>query len=145
MPYRKFTHEELLKSYEELQLRVTRFAATEQELINVRDRLDREIELYKRLQYYVGKMLKSQTDHELMQHSTEAIVDIIEIECSLIYVRDRKNPENSAVYIEGCFKDLDSRDVEKDLDILYAFNQEQKKSACNCPYPPSMQLFVYFG
>lgn len=122
----KPTYEALLKSYEELQLRVTRFAATEQELINVRDRLDREIELYKRLQYYVGKMLKAETDLELMQHSSEAIVDIIEIECSLIYVKDKKNAENSSIYFEGCFKEFDPLTLEKDLGLLHSFNEKHR-------------------
>ena len=44
--------QKLLADYRELQLRVTRFSAIQQDLINTRDRLDHELELYKRLQKF---------------------------------------------------------------------------------------------
>ena len=51
-------YEDLLKQYRELQLRVTRFSAIEQELINTRDRLDNELDMYKRLHIFNSAALK---------------------------------------------------------------------------------------
>jgi len=51
-------YDELLKQYRELQLRVTRFSAVEQELINTRDRLDHELVLHQRLHRYNSDALK---------------------------------------------------------------------------------------
>ena len=50
--------EKLLADYRELQLRVTRFSAVEQELINTRDQLDAELVLYKRLNDFIKDAFK---------------------------------------------------------------------------------------
>ena len=63
----EMTHEELLNAYRELQLRVTRFSAVEQELINTRDALDHELESYKRFQQYVAKALTIQEMNMFLQ------------------------------------------------------------------------------
>jgi len=98
LPYRNYTYEQLLKSYEELLLRVTRFASVEQELINTRDQLDQELVLYKRLQHYTGRVLQAQSDEEWIRISGEAIVDILELECSLVLVRDTNEIDKSFFY-----------------------------------------------
>jgi len=76
-------------------LRVTRFSSVEQELINTRDQLDQELLLYKRLQTYTGKVLQAETDEDWIKIAGEAIVDILEMECSLILVKDTTDPSQS--------------------------------------------------
>lgn len=77
-------YEVLLKEYRDLQLRVTKFSAVEQELINIRDRLDNELEMYKRLHQFSSKALQQESKKELLRLITEAIVDIFETEGSLV-------------------------------------------------------------
>ena len=74
-----FSYEDLLKSYRDLQLRTTRFAFVEQQLINTRDRLDSELELYKKLHDFNSKALSQQTTEDFFQLITEAIVDLFEV------------------------------------------------------------------
>jgi PAS domain S-box-containing protein len=78
------SYDELLKHYRDLQLRVTRFSAIEQELINTRDRLDHELVLHKRLHQYNSDALKDTNESDFFQLQTEAIVDVFETEASII-------------------------------------------------------------
>lgn len=74
----------LQQAYEQLQLRVTRFSATEQKLIAAQDRLDHELTLYKRLSEFNSKALQSTSLEHLGQLAVETMVDILEVEASLI-------------------------------------------------------------
>ena len=77
-------YDELLKQYRDLQLRVTRFSATQQELINTRDRLDHELVLHQRLHRYNSDALQQTSDTSFFQIEAEAIVDVFEMEGSII-------------------------------------------------------------
>lgn len=94
-------YQELLKEYRELQLKFTRFSAVEQELINARDRIDQELELYKRLQQYSFEALKVANPKALFQLIAEALIDVLELECSIVYYRDLLDESNSTFIIEG--------------------------------------------
>ena len=105
------SYDELLKHYRDLQLRVTRFSAIEQELINTRDRLDHELVLHQRLHRYNSDALKETNESGFFQLQTEAIVDVFETEASLIiYVpidsrpvaifREGLSPANTAQLVE---------------------------------------------
>ena len=94
------SYDELLKHYRDLQLRVTRFSAIEQELINTRDRLDHELVLHQRLHRYNSDALKETNESDFFQLQTEAIVDVFETEASLIiYVPSDDRPV--AIFGEG--------------------------------------------
>ena len=79
------SYDELLKQFRDLQLRVTRFSATEQELINTRDRLDHELVLHQRLHRYNSEALKEPSEDGFFQLESEAIVDVFETEGSIIF------------------------------------------------------------
>lgn len=101
----KLTHEELKERYRELQLRVTRFSATEQELINTRDRLDHELELYKRLHKYNETAAKVTGLDDYFQVMAEALVDVFDLESGLILVADSVNKTtklySESIHMEG--------------------------------------------
>jgi PAS domain S-box-containing protein len=120
----EWSYEELLNEYRQLQLRVTRFSSTEQELINTRDRLDQELELYKRLQFYIGESLKLIDEDSLLQLSAEAIVDMLEVEVSVVYLNHRTNPAASKVFFEGCSEVGTPGELYRQLYILYEANQK---------------------
>lgn len=77
-------YQQLLEDYRKLQLRVTRFSATEQELINTRDRLDSELLLYKRLHEFNLQALTLSSQESFFRFTTEYIVDLFEVEVGLI-------------------------------------------------------------
>ena len=93
-------YDELLKQYRELQLRVTRFSAVEQELINTRDRLDHELVLHQRLHRYNSDALKEADESAFFQLEAEAIVDVFELESSFIAYYSRETDE-TFIYKEG--------------------------------------------
>jgi PAS domain S-box-containing protein len=98
---RDLSYEDLLKSYRDLQLRTTRFAFVEQQLINTRDRLDSELELYKKLHDFNSKALSQQTTEDFFQLITEAIVDLFEVECAIVYFEKTNSADQSKIYSEG--------------------------------------------
>lgn len=100
MPESK-SREELLKEYRELQLRVTRFSATEQELINTRDRLDHELELYKRLYKYNALALKAKSYEDFYHLLCEAVVDVFEVESAFIFLQENQSSSGPYLYTEG--------------------------------------------
>jgi len=94
------SYDELLKQFRDLQLRVTRFSATEQELINTRDRLDHELVLHQRLHRYNSEALKEPSEDGFFQLESEAIVDVFETEGSIIFYVPTQGGEVQ-IYKEG--------------------------------------------
>ena len=97
----QLSYENLLEQNRELQLRITRFSAIQQELINTRDRLDSELELYKRKQRYSSKALRVNNFEELYTLLSEGLVDILEVEFGIIHIHYPLNPENDVLIAEG--------------------------------------------
>ena len=79
--------EELLKSYQELQLRVTRFSAVEQQMINIRNKLDYEITRHKRMHAFNKKALEDMPDAVFCKLVAEAVVDILEVQVGVVIVQ----------------------------------------------------------
>ena len=92
---------QLLKDYSDLQLRVTKFSSVEQQLINTRDLLDRELLSYKKLIDYNSKVFKEITDKDFFLESVEAIIDIFESDVSLIVFDESSHPNDMVIYAEG--------------------------------------------
>jgi PAS domain S-box-containing protein len=95
----KPSYDELLKQFRDLQLRVTRFSAIEQELINTRDRLDHELVLHQRLHRYNSEALKEPTEDGFFQLEAEAIVDVFETEGAVIFFVPANG--DAQIYKEG--------------------------------------------
>lgn len=100
MPENK-SREELIKEYRELQLHVTRFSAIQQELINTRDRLDYELERYKRLYSYNALALRSKSYEEFYHLLCEAVVDVFEVESALVFIEEGNDYSTKSLYTEG--------------------------------------------
>ena len=77
-------YQKLLADYRDLQLRVTRFSAIQQDLINTRDRLDHELELYKRLQNFTNQALQNIDEARFTEIILEHIIDILEVEAAIV-------------------------------------------------------------
>ena len=95
----------LLERYRDLQKRVTKFSSVEQDLINTRDRLDHELISYKRLHTFSERALREISATGFHALVTESIVDIFEVEGSLIHYRN-KTDNTSSFNTEGINSDL---------------------------------------
>jgi len=106
----QLAYEDLLKQYRELQLRVTRFSAIEQELINTRDRLDHELVLHQRLHRYNSDALKETDESSFFQIEAEAIVDVFEMEASIV-LHLQGSEKQLTLYKEGTHTTIDSSEL----------------------------------
>lgn len=92
---------ELSRKYEELQLRVTRFSVTEQELIHARDRLDRELMVYRRMQQFNSRALEEMTNETFAKLVTESLIDIFEVEVAFVVIESGNASVSAVVDAEG--------------------------------------------
>lgn len=103
----KLSYDDLLQKYQDLQLRVTRFSSIEQSLINVRDKLDQELDVYKKLNNFNSKGLKCKEIDQLLLLIVESIIDIFEIEIGFASYQQYELANNSVsddkkiIFIEG--------------------------------------------
>lgn len=93
-------YRKLLRDYQELQLRVTRFAHVEQQLRNTQDKLDQEIILYKRLSAFGAVAFKSDNISVFLQTAVESLIDILEVEAAAILLIER-NSKKQLLFSEG--------------------------------------------
>lgn len=119
-------YNDLLEKYRKLQLRTTRFSAIEQELINTRDRLDYELESYKRLSQYSYFALESTNENHFFSTITEAIIDVLEVEVAVVYFNHLKNPQKSKVYTEGIVTEKNQTQLSQEIISLNRENKLQK-------------------
>ncbi len=103
MPESKRDYESLLRDYEELQLRVTRFSTTEQELINTRDRLDQELVSHRRLNDFIQNALNSIENVDFVKLVAESVIDILEIESAVVCFSNLGANGNDIYQIEGLY------------------------------------------
>ncbi|WP_297516802.1 PAS domain-containing protein [Flavobacterium sp.] len=111
----------LQQAYEQLQLRVTRFSATEQKLIAAQDRLDHELTLYKRLSNFNSKALQSSIIEHLGQLAVETIVDLLEVEAAVVVLME---PETGIqkLFTEGMSSQL-TKSAKKSASLFHFFKQ----------------------
>ncbi len=120
-------YEKLLKDYQDLQLRVTQFSAIEQKLINTQDKLDTELLFYKRLQKFNAQALKESSLQHLVKLITESVIDILEVESSLVYFKDDIDSKFSLLSQEGLsIDDSNKENFIQDIDLFFKNKPEGK-------------------
>jgi PAS domain S-box-containing protein len=101
-------YNKLLEEYRNLQLRVTKFSAVEQAMINIRDRLDSELDMHKRMHTYSTLALKCNSENEFAALTAESIVGIFETEMALVFI-DKLQDQQSYIFswegVESAFVD----------------------------------------
>jgi PAS domain S-box-containing protein len=109
----KPSYEELSEQYNELQRKVTRYLAMEQELINTRDQLDQEVVIYKRFNDFNRQALTTDDEEEFLQLVVESLVDIFETAFACVEFVDRHVQQEPLVVIEGVRKDHQGQFIEQ--------------------------------
>jgi PAS domain S-box-containing protein len=125
MPESNRDFESLLKDYQELQLRVTRFSTTEQELINARDRLDQELVAHRRLNDFIQNALISSSNFEFVKLAAESVIDILEIEAAVVCFSNLGSNKTDLFHREGLYLDASEEVIFND------FIKNQKESLKN--------------
>lgn len=99
---------------EQLQLKVTRSLAIEQQLINSRFELDRELQRFRSI-YHYGQLLGRCSDmSHFAEILAESVVDIFELESSLIWLTDDgvQLNQNAASIVDCVFSVEDCSDLK---------------------------------
>ncbi|MEX1188888.1 MAG: ATP-binding protein [Bacteroidia bacterium] len=91
----------LKRDFAELQLRVTQFSSVEQQLIIARDSLDQELVQYKRLNKLSAAILQATSELEFINLVTDGIIDILELESSIVFVGDSEDLNSGYFSSEG--------------------------------------------
>jgi PAS domain S-box-containing protein len=121
-------YDKLLNEYRDLQSRASRFANIEQQLINTRDRLDHELELYKRLHAFNSKALKDLNNRNFSNLIAEAIVDIFEIESAIVLYRNTNNEKEKVISVEGSYLTniTDQQIADEIIELAKVVERENK-------------------
>lgn len=123
----KINSEDFLQKYRELQLRVTKFSSIEQELINTRDRLDQELLMYKRLNKFNSNALKEKSLSILHRLIVEGLIDIFELEASVLLIYNSDSSKQYLLEVEGYTFDVEkSALLAKTLIITQGYYQQEK-------------------
>jgi signal transduction histidine kinase len=88
MNHNKPTNDELQARCDDLQGQVIRFLKVEQDLINTKNSLDRDLIRLKSIQTYSQKAIQAQTLEEFAEITVESIVETFEVECSGFFLYD---------------------------------------------------------
>ncbi|MEI6765617.1 MAG: ATP-binding protein [Bacteroidota bacterium] len=129
---------ELIRRYNELQLKVTRFSAIEQELINTRNSLDNEIVIHKRMHAFNRNALKEISDGAFLKLIAEAIVDIFEVETGLAFFGNFDEPASILFGIEGA--SVAEHEYLKIKSVLVSLYRILGQGKILQPLPAEMQL-----
>jgi PAS domain S-box-containing protein len=117
----------LLKKHKELQLRVTRFSAIEQQMINIRSKLDNEIVMHKRLHSFNNLALEEMSDIDYCRLAADSVIDVFEIQFGIIIVGNREMESVSAFSIEGLeLKDNDNSKILSHVISIFSSNKSDK-------------------
>ena len=124
-------YEDIYQEYLELQARVTKFAATQQELINTKDLLDQELVRYKRLNQFFSRAIRQSNLRELLHITAEAIIDIFELQIGYLRYEfyDSEARSEELIFCEGAPYGQDEKTVSdfKKLESVNIFSGNFKK------------------
>lgn len=91
----KAPKDELQARCDELQGQVIRFLKVEQDLVNTRNQLDRDLDRFRAIQAYSQRIIRAGTLEEFAEITVESIIETFELECSALFLLDEK---------EKCFR-----------------------------------------
>ncbi len=91
MSNNKPTYEEVQARCDDLQGQVIRFLKVEQDLINTRNSIDRDLARFKAIQSYSQKVIQAETLKEFAEITVELVVETFEVECSALFLFDKTN------------------------------------------------------
>jgi signal transduction histidine kinase len=97
----ELTKEQLLEYARELQMRVGKFASVEQQLINIRDRLDAEVVIHKQMNAFNERAFRVNESNAFFQLVAESVLDIFEFEFGIAIQYQKGQDETMLFVSEG--------------------------------------------
>jgi len=89
MSNNKQTYNELKATCENLQGQVVRFLKVEQDLINARNQLDRDLARFESIQFYNQRAIQAKSLKEFGEITVESVIETFEVECSVFFSYDK--------------------------------------------------------
>ena len=89
----KPSYDELKTKCDDFQAQIIRFLKVEQDLVDARSKLDRDLSRFKSIQTYSQKVLGAESIEEFANTTIESVVETFEVECSAFFVYDKTRPE----------------------------------------------------
>jgi len=89
MSNNKQTYNELKATCENLQGQVVRFLKVEQDLINTRGQLDRDLARFESIQSYNQRAIQAKNQEEFGEITVESVIETFEVECSAFFSYDK--------------------------------------------------------
>jgi len=80
--------EELQSRCDELQGQVIRFLKVEQDLVNTKYRLDRDLDRFRAIQAYSQQIIRAESMEEFSEITVESLIETFELECSALFLLD---------------------------------------------------------
>jgi len=116
-------YDELEARCDELQGQVIRFLKVEQELINTRNKLDREVERFRAIQAYSQRIIHAGTMEEFAEITVESIIETFELECSALFLLQ----ETDRCFRIGGMFGIDEAHADCRLEDNWITNKELEK------------------
>lgn len=85
----KPTYDELKSKCDDFQAQIIRFLKVEQDLVDARSKLDRDLSRFKSIQTYSQRVLAADSIEEFANITIESVVETFEVECSAFFVYDK--------------------------------------------------------
>src|SRR5512137_2013214 len=85
----KPSYDELKTKCDDFQAQIIRFLKVEQDLVDARSKLDRDLSRFKSIQTYSQKVLAADSIEEFASITIESVVETFEVECSAFFVFDK--------------------------------------------------------
>ncbi|MBI5010879.1 MAG: GHKL domain-containing protein [Bacteroidia bacterium] len=85
----KSSYDELKTKCDDFQAQIIRFLKVEQDLVDARSKLDRDLSRFKSIQTYSQRVLAAESIEEFASITIESVVETFEVECSAFFIFDK--------------------------------------------------------
>ena len=83
------TYDELKTKCDDFQAQIIRFLKVEQDLVDARSKLDRDLSRFRSIQTYSQRVINAESLEEFANITVEAVVETFEVECSAFFKYDK--------------------------------------------------------
>jgi signal transduction histidine kinase len=113
----KPSYDELKTKCDDFQAQIIRFLKVEQDLVDARSKLDRDLSRFKSIQTYSQRVLGAESIEEFSNITIESVVETFEVECSAFFVYDKSRNILTVQSFFG-FDDESHRDCQLDKEWI---------------------------
>jgi signal transduction histidine kinase len=85
----KPSYDELKSKCDDFQAQIIRFLKVEQDLVDARSKLDRDLSRFKSIQSYSQRVINAESIEEFANITIESVVETFEVECSAFFIYDK--------------------------------------------------------